>query len=91
MPIKKLVIVLRLTTHVKYNASKQQLKKSFKYIELEYKGGIFDRINFNKIFNNNRVKEIIRNLSTKELILFRVVYTYKGLISCTIFNYYQFL
>lgn len=91
---KTKLIVLCLLTHIKYNTSninKQQENKSFKYIDMEYKGDIFDRINFNKIFNNNRVKDIIRNSSTKEFIPFRVVYTYKRPISSTIFNYNQFL
>lgn len=49
--------------------------RTLNYIDMEYKGDIFDRINFNKIFNSNRVKGIIGN-STKEFIPFRIVYTY---------------
>lgn len=42
---------------------------------MEYKGKIFNRINFKHIFNSNIVRAMISRFSKKDSIPFKVVYT----------------
>lgn len=47
--------ILCLLAHIKYKPEKNEkivCNTSFKTINMEYNGTFFDRINFNKIFNN---------------------------------------
>lgn len=54
--------------HVKYktnNNCNNMNKRSFKHITMEYKSNIFNRINFNKLFNQAKVKDFIDKNSAR--------------------------
>lgn len=57
-------IVLRLLAHIKYgkdNPLSNNKNSNFNHIITNYKGVIFDRINFNKIFNNTEIDRFVSN------------------------------
>lgn len=81
---KTRLIVLCLLAHIKFNLHKNikpKNKSANKYITMEYRGKISDRINFNHIFNSNVVRTAVERFSTRDFIPFKVVYTYSSPIS----------